>query len=590
MPSMLGARLLRWTRPDKAGRSVNLQSRWFMAQSAPLLTSSSSVLWLKVLLSVATLLLLYLRYRKRAASGDSATPYSLRAKALVGLAVVLSFAAFHSFGKPQGGTFVHHGEMFHYYLGSKYFNELGYYELYNAVIAADAEQDSALAALPFYTDLATYQNAPRVAALAQAERVKGRFSETRWNAFKHDVSYFKELTGLPRTPKLVFFLMDHGYNASPVSTSLLSALTNIVPVTQLPLLASLDVLLVAAMVAVVFGTFGLEMGALFSVYFFANVLNDPGYVSGGLLRYDWLFCCVLAVCLLEKKRHASSAFFLAVAAMTRLFPLVMFYGMLLAIFSQFKLARSVEKSSLRFVLTAGATALALFLLPALSFGSVFAPWQEFSAKTALHDRGVYVNHLGLRGMVLFEPSHLSLDKFVETFNDGQTNDIVRHWQDIKESEFHEKRPVIVFCSLLALVGLTAILWKRGEREIEGLLWPLMLVYVVSYPSHYYYAFLCLFILLFFGRKNSLRSLVPLGLLLVFNIGALVTDSFSPSPIVFYTLVNIYLFVCFVAIVGFELYANAVGERPLGTVAASANAVASSKQEQPKRAQKKPRRR
>jgi len=196
---MLGARLLRWTRPDKAGRSVNLQSRWFMAQSAPLLTSSSSVLWLKVLLSVATLLLLYLRYRKRAASGDSATPYSLRAKALVGLAVVLSFAAFHSFGKPQGGTFVHHGEMFHYYLGSKYFNELGYYELYNAVIAADAEQDSALAALPFYTDLATYQNAPRVAALAQAERVKGRFSETRWNAFKHDVSYFKELTGLPRT-------------------------------------------------------------------------------------------------------------------------------------------------------------------------------------------------------------------------------------------------------------------------------------------------------------------------------------------------------------------------------------------------------
>ncbi|MFM2421051.1 MAG: hypothetical protein RL385_5774, partial [Pseudomonadota bacterium] len=37
-----------------------------MAQSAPLLTASSTVLWLKVGLTAVSLLLLYLRYRKRA--------------------------------------------------------------------------------------------------------------------------------------------------------------------------------------------------------------------------------------------------------------------------------------------------------------------------------------------------------------------------------------------------------------------------------------------------------------------------------------------------------------------------------------------
>jgi hypothetical protein len=561
-----------------------------MAQSAPLLTASSTVLWLKVGLTAVSLLLLYLRYRKRAVAGDSTKTYSVRAKLLVGIAVVFSFAVFHNFGKPQGGTFVHQGEMFHYYLGSKYFHELGYYELYNAVIAADAEQDNALALLPFYTDLTTYQNAPRSAALAQADSVKRRFSEARWYAFKLDVSYFKELTGSPRTPKLAFLLMDHGYNASPVSTAVLSALTNRVPVSQLPLLAALDPLLVAAMIALVFGTFGLELGGLFSVYFFANILNDAGYISGGLLRYDWLLFCVAAVCLLEKKRHASSAFFLTLAAMTRLFPVVMFYGPLVAIFKKYKTSRLVDKSSTRFALTAAVTALALFLLPAVSFGSVLQPWKEFSAKTALHDSGVYVNHLGLRGIALFEPSHLSLEKFAETFHDDRTNDIVRHWQDLKESEFHEKRPVLAFCALLALAGLTAILWKRGEREFEGLLWPLMLVYVVSYPSHYYYTFLCLFILLFFARTNSLRAFVPLALLLVFNVCALVTDAFSPSPIVFYTLVNLYLFVCLSAIVGFELYTKLAGETPQQVAAAPAAKAVSPKPAQARGAQKKPRRR
>jgi peptidoglycan/LPS O-acetylase OafA/YrhL len=84
-------------------------------------------------------------------------------------------------------------------------------------------------------------------------------------------------------------------------------------------------------------------------------------------------------------------------------------------------------------------------------------------------------------------------------------------------------------------------------------WPLLVVYTLSYLSHYYYMFLCLFVLLFFKRANTLGALVPLCLLLTFNIAALVTQSFRPSPIVFYTLVNSYLFLCLASMLGFELY-------------------------------------
>ena len=526
-----------------------------MPQSSPFLSTSSTILWLKVILSAVTLVALYVRYRSGKASGATSVGYSLRTRAIIVLSVLFSFAVFHDLGAFRGGSFVHYGEMFHYYLGPKYFEELGYYELYNAVMVADAEQDNALAGSPFYTDLRTYQNRQREAALADGKRIRSLFSDARWNAFKDDVSYFKTATGMPHAPGLILLLMDHGYNASPVSTVVLGAMTNAVPVTHLELLALLDVLLVAAMIVLVLRTFGLEMGALFAVYFFVNALNDHAHISGSILRYDWLLFIVAAVCALEKGRYASSAFFLTLSAMMRVFPAVLFLGIAVVIAQKLKTARTLDSKHVRFGVAAAVTGLTLFLLPAASLGSVLGPWKDFAAKTELHDRGVYVNHLGLRGILLFEPSHLSLERFVGTFKNSYTDDIVRHWQDVKEREFKQKRPVIVVASLVVLIGLVAIIWKRKSDAGEAVLWPLLLIYTFSYPSHYYYAFLCLFVLLFFRRANSLSAFIPLCLLLLLNITTLWTDAFGPSPIVFYTLVNIYLFVCLTAIFGFELYTS-----------------------------------
>ncbi|MET0388562.1 MAG: hypothetical protein ABW321_21505 [Polyangiales bacterium] len=550
-----------------------------MNESLPLLTSNSTVLWLKVLLTVGALVLLFLRYRKRKASGASPAVSSFRAKVLVAVVVLFACAVFHNLGKPRSGEFVHYGEMFHYYLGSKYFKELGYYELYNAVIVADAEQDNSLAGMPFYTDLTNYKNARRETALRDGARarVKALFAEPRWHVFKEDVAFFKQATGMPQSRVIAFLLMDHGYNASPVSTFVLGTITNVVPVTQLPLLASVDLLLVAAMIGLVFSAFGLEMGALFAVYFFVNILNDHGYVSGALLRYDWLLCIVIAVCLIEKGRRVPAAFFLVLSAMLKVFPAVLLYGVGVSVFQKVRAERRVDKTTVQLGLVAGLTALGLFLLPAVAFGSVLKPWQEFSAKTTLHDSGVYVNHLGLRGMVLFEPNHLSLERFVTAYKSRYTDDIVRHWQDVKEYELGQKRPVIVICALLVLACVTVIIWHRRGDLIEAALWPLLLVYAISYPSHYYYVFLCLFVLLFFRRGDSLSALVPLCLLLMLNLLALVTDAFRPSPIVFYTLTNIYLFVCLASVLGFELYTQVLKKQPELPVASTAKPKVSAKQ-------------
>ena len=94
------------------------------------------------------------------------------------------------------------------------------------------------------------------------------------------------------------------------------------------------------------------------------------------------------------------------------------------IIQKLKTTRAVDKNHIRFILTAGVTVLLLFLLPAVYFGSALQPWKGFTTNMALHNSGVYVNHIGLRGIVLFEPSHLSLKRFIEANINNYTNDIV----------------------------------------------------------------------------------------------------------------------------------------------------------------------
>lgn len=192
-------------------------------------------------------------------------------------------------------------------------------------------------------------------------------------------------------------------------------------------------------------------------------------------------------------------------------------------------------------------------------GAVTQPWQDSYGKISLHDRGVYVNHLGFAGVALFEPSHLSLQRFATTFR-SRDGDIVRRWQDVKEHELRGKKPLTIFAALAVLACVTIVIWRMQERERVSMLWALFMIYMVSYISAYYYTFLCLFILLFFRRGNSRSAFVPMCCLLVFNLCALVTDSSNPSPIVFFTLLNIYLLACFTVLLGYELYtARRIGQ-------------------------------
>src|SRR6185312_3966071 len=104
------------------------------------------------------------------------------------VAVLAIFSWTNSGALRGGGNLVHRWEQYHFYFGSKYLPEIGYFNLYKATILADRESAHAVGYVKTTRDLTTFDEVPVESALANAAEVRGAFSDARWESFKRDWS------------------------------------------------------------------------------------------------------------------------------------------------------------------------------------------------------------------------------------------------------------------------------------------------------------------------------------------------------------------------------------------------------------------
>ena len=127
-----------------------------------------------------------------------------------GLLAVLSWWNFGRFYHPR---YLHLHDIYHYYIGSKYFPELGYTRLYTCTAAADIE-DGAGSDMPtrWIRNLAT-NNLELASTIAIDPAIcDPYFTPARWEMFRRDVAWFRARL----SPDLWNVIqLDHGYNASP---------------------------------------------------------------------------------------------------------------------------------------------------------------------------------------------------------------------------------------------------------------------------------------------------------------------------------------------------------------------------------------
>jgi len=319
--------------------------------------------------------------------------------ALAAWLVDLNFLGFHgSEGTPR--TFVHLHDVAHYYLGSKYFAELGYTDLYVGMLRAEGERFNGRFKSSEARDLRTNAIVPVRELLAVGGGVKDRFTPTRWAAFQDDVTFFRRELG----PQYAAIFQDHGFNPTPFWVAVGGTLANFVPAGSavgIRLLALLDPALEAGMFAAIVWAFGVETMLLAMIYYCVLFGTSFGWTGGAYLRYMWLFGVVAGVCCLERRRHAIAGGLFAFATALRVFPIAFIAAIAAKALGAFVVSGRVGRPHARFLLACAVTGLVLLLSTAwLADG--LDRWQDFRQNMQRHLETDAYNTIGLTQIVALE--------------------------------------------------------------------------------------------------------------------------------------------------------------------------------------------
>ncbi len=407
--------------------------------------------------------------------------------AVLSLVVYVNFFAFH-----RGQQFVHLHEVAHYYLGSKYYGELGYTGLYAAMLRAEAEVYRQIRA-PAVRDLETNRVVPIREMEQRSQTVKAAFSAERWAEFRREVAYFREAMG----GQYDRLLLDHGFNPTPVWALLGGTVCRWVDVgsTQGRLsLALLDLVLLAGLCAAIEETFGLRTLLLAMIYFGVIFGTSFEWTGGALLRYPWLAGVGMGMCFCHQKRYLRSGALFAAAAMLRVFPVVFVAPLACKALAVAWRRRSLPRRYRTFFGGFAVTAAALFLATGwLPRG--FGHWRDFGANLALHSGSPSVNAVGLTEILAYRGDE------VERGQGGMKPEAFEALKD-RRQQIRRLQLLVVFLPLAVAVARLS----RWQTDLGTMWLALPLLFSGVTLSAYYYVVL---IVLIFVYRSSPRHLALL---------------------------------------------------------------------------------
>jgi hypothetical protein len=426
---------------------------------------------IKLLLAAATALLLLLRhFRNPRVMKPAVYRGALCALAALSTATYLNFFAYHG-----GGLFVHLHDVAHYYLGAKYYGQLGNAGLYTAMLRAESEWYGDRFTTTEARDLDRYERVHIGSLLERSDPVKAAFSPERWAEFQRDVSYFREALG----PHYAGVLLDHGFNATPVWTLIGRPIARSVSASDggLFLLALLDPLLIAAMLIAIAWAFGLDAMLLSLIYLCLLFGAGFGWTGGGFLRTPWLVTLVGSVCCLRRQHHAAAGALMAGASLLRIFPIVLAAPLLLRAIAISRRQRQLPPQYRAWLVGFGVTAAALLSLTLL-LPRGFDHWVDFRSGMGRYVEVVSPNLVGLTPILAYRggPDEVGHEEFREIETRRTAIRRVQLW--------------LVVLPLLALFAKAA--GRVGEVTACALGIPLL--FAGLNLAAYYYAFLLLLVL------------------------------------------------------------------------------------------------
>ncbi len=321
------------------------------------------------------------------------------------------------------GDYVRAWNVYHYYLGAKYFDEVGHFDLYRATLRADDEwrahkraqprpERSKLERVPDFRhirharDMRTYRVLRR-SAITRDYDPSATFSAARWREFGEDTRWLRRRL---QARKWEGTLVDLGYNPTPAWTALASPLSNLISLDSpaFRLLVNSDVPLYLVILCALWWAFGARAALVATLWMQVIVFNRARF-AGGFLQYDWLASIVLGLALYARGHPKAAGIALSWGVMTRGFPALL----VLPIAAQWlyeKLRRrpdqQLARKRLRLLLALGLSCLLLGGL-SLTTGRGVDAWTEWYDKIAVHSHQHPVTHtkrIGVGRLALHSPT------------------------------------------------------------------------------------------------------------------------------------------------------------------------------------------
>jgi hypothetical protein len=408
----------------------------------------------------------------------------------------LSFGAYWNFGSGHFGNYIHIWDTYHYYVGSKYFNELSYDRLYDCVAVADAEDPSLRRRVELrkIMNLRTNFVGGTAEVLAHPERCKDHFTPQRWEQFKRDLVFFRNRHGVKRWEEAQ---TDHGYNGTPVWNIVGTTLANTAPAsfTQVVLLLLLDPAFALGMMAMIWWAFGWRTLCVALLVFGTNFPSRFYWTGGAYLRWDWLFYMVGGVCLIKKERPLLGGFFLSYATLLRIFPGFLLIGPLMVLVQEYWRTRKLDRRYLA-VFAGAALAVAVLVPLSLVTSGGIDGYRRFIQNSEKHQATPLTNYMGLRTVVAYKPSEAG-----HILKNDKAEDAWGVWKQAKIRTFHER---FVWYLVLAL-GFLALLWFAVRGTEPWLAAALSATTIAIGPSEltcYYYSFLVAVALVYYKRVEA----------------------------------------------------------------------------------------
>jgi hypothetical protein len=413
--------------------------------------------------------------------------------------MLLGALAWTQFGNFNGGNPLQTWDSFHYFMGAKYFPEVGYFDLYRCGAAAErelgraAEVDSA--PIRDVEDNSIY---PGDWSRTPEGRCRATFTPARWSSFKTDIEGFRALF---QERKVSDSFSDHGFNATPVNVAWLRIWTHDTSVSARHLLwiAQLDSLALAGTVAAITWGFGGLAGAVTALVIGVGGLWSYHWVGGAVGRHTWLFWCALGIASLAKKRPFAGGVALALAGLLRLFPFV-FVGAvgLWAIVNAIK-ARRLDAAGRRFLAATALTCAVGITVAGAAVG--FGSYRSFAHVFERHSHSPVVNHLGLSTLLSWTAGESS-----GSLIQPQLTNPFERWERHQLIRRTEQRPLWAFAVTVSLAVIVLSAW-RGASAAECAALSGLLLYSALPMTSYDYTWLIVLVALAGRRPRILPALL-----------------------------------------------------------------------------------